>query len=50
LKSLEKRKENWSIGLKLVTTTTKMKVVKVRGEPKTIGIADQKHIRYTLSG
>jgi len=39
-------KKNWSNDLKLVTTTTKMKVTKVRGELITVGIADLRHICY----
>jgi len=35
---LKKEKKNWCNDLKLATI--KMKVTKVRGEPKTIGIPD----------
>jgi len=46
LESLEKEKKKWSHELKRATTTTKMKVTKVRVEQKPFGTADLKCIRY----
>jgi len=48
-KALKKEKKNQSHELKCVTTTTKMKVVKVRVELKTFGTADLKHTRYATT-
>ena len=40
METLKKVKDNWSHALKCVTTTTKMKVTKVRAKPKIIRTAD----------
>jgi len=48
LETFEKSKEKWCHELKCATTTAKMRVTKVRAEPKTIGAADRRHIHYAI--
>jgi len=47
-KVLKKENKKWSHELKCATTTTKMKVTKVRAELKIFGTADLKHINYGM--
>jgi len=46
---LKKVKKKWSHELKCATTISKMKVIKMRAEPKTFCTADLKHIRYAMT-
>jgi len=48
LETSEKVKKKWSHEVKHATTTTKMKVAKVRAEPKTTGTADVNAIATLL--
>jgi len=44
-----KKEKKWFHKLKCATTTTKMKVAKVRAELKSFGTADLKCIRYAMT-